>query len=891
MLAVPAAPAAAAPERPFRALSKAAPTPRFTEGRVLVRFARGASASGVAGEHGMKLGHEIGRTGFRVVETKGKRAEAARDALRRDRRVEAVELDYIRTAAAVPNDPQYVAEQKSYLATAGFERAWNVVKASSTQVIAVVDSGADLDHPDLVGRLVAGTDVVGLTGDSTPSDENGHGTMVAGIAGAVTNNGVGIAGASWGASIMPVRALDANGEGTDVDVAEGMTWAVEHGADVINLSLGGPGTTALLDAAVDHAVANGVVVVAASGNEGVNFPFFPAAHPSVIGVGATDHAGGLAYFSNYGPWIDIVAPGTAVRGTADGGGYAEGPGTSFASPLVAAAAALVRTKNPSWTPAQVVDRLKRTAQDRGYRGLDHAYGFGLLDASAAVGGTASAGVPTPARDASEPNGWSWAGTSIGHSQTRTGTISPEGDVDWYLLANDASRTITITVTPPFDPDAPVTAMDPIVQVYSTGAEPTEIAYRDDNFLDQPEVVSFSAVAGTYRVRVSNYHGTVSPGAYTITTTAGGVPEADDSNDRLWINSFAVADGSTSVTTGAVFNVTFPAAMTTASMTDPDNVVLVDGRTGLAVPVTRTVGSGNKSVKLTPNAPLLHSRPYHLRATGLEDQVANVMQSVEQVYFVTAPPPPPPAVRSGYWMADRVGNVYSFGDAKHYGDLDGARGNVVDLEPTPSGNGYWVLTEAGEIFTFGDAKHFGQPSGGLAPGEVVTSMSANPKGAGYWLFTTRGRVMPFGGAGFYGDMTPTVLNGPVLDSVSTPSGNGYYMVASDGGIFTFGDARFFGSMGGQPLNKPVQSLVPDGDSVGYWLVASDGGIFSFEAPFRGSMGSTPLNRPVTGMVRFGDGYLMVGEDGGIFNFSNKPFHGSLGSNPPPNPVVSVGGLDT
>jgi hypothetical protein len=116
-----------------------------------------------------------------------------------------------------------------------------------------------------------------------------------------------------------------------------------------------------------------------------------------------------------------------------------------------------------------------------------------------------------------------------------------------------------------------------------------------------------------------------------------------------------------------------------------------------------------------------------------------------------------------------------------------------------------------------------------------------------------------------------------------------MVASDGGIFAFGDARFYGSMGNRKLNAPVQSLVPDGDGVGYWLVASDGGIFAFDAPFRGSMGNQKLNKPVTGMVRFGDGYLMVGEDGGIFNFSNLAFAGSLGANPPSRPVVSVAAL--
>ncbi|MDQ1567755.1 MAG: hypothetical protein QOF96_2635, partial [Actinomycetota bacterium] len=112
---------------------------------------------------------------------------------------------------------------------------------------------------------------------------------------------------------------------------------------------------------------------------------------------------------------------------------------------------------------------------------------------------------------------------------------------------------------------------------------------------------------------------------------------------------------------------------------------------------------------------------------------------------------------------------------------------------------------------------------------------------------------------------------------------------DGGIFAFGDAHFQGSMGGKKLNAAVQSLVPDGDGAGYWLVASDGGIFAFDAPFRGSMGDRKLNRPVTGMVRFGDGYLMVGEDGGIFNFSSGAFAGSLGANPPARPVVSVAAL--
>ena len=260
----------------------------------------------------------------------------------------------------------------------------------------------------------------------------------------------------------------------------------------------------------------------------------------------------------------------------------------------------------------------------------------------------------------------------------------------------------------------------------------------------------------------------------------------------------------------------------------------------------------------------------------------------------APPGVPPAsARSGYWMVDSHGAVYTFGDAKSLGDavpyLGGAK--AVDLEPTPSFKGYWVVDETGRVFAFGDARYLGNVDRGkLARDEKVTSLSATPSGAGYWVFTSRGRVLNFGDARHLGDMSAVRLNGPVLDSISTRSGQGYYMVASDGGIFSFGDAKFYGSMGSARLNAPVQSLVPDPDGVGYWLVASDGGVFAFAAPFRGSMGSTRLNKPMTGMVPYGNGYLMVAEDGGIFSFSDKSFAGSLGSNPPAHPVVSVAALN-
>jgi hypothetical protein len=249
---------------------------------------------------------------------------------------------------------------------------------------------------------------------------------------------------------------------------------------------------------------------------------------------------------------------------------------------------------------------------------------------------------------------------------------------------------------------------------------------------------------------------------------------------------------------------------------------------------------------------------------------------------------------GYWMLNRTGRVYPFGDAGQFGDPTAATAappsDAVGIVATAGGDGYWILDSSGAIHPFGRARSFGQLNpASLAAGETVTSLSATPTGNGYWIFTNHGRAFAYGDAPFLGDMSATTLNGPVVASVGTPSGHGYYMVATDGGIFAFGDAAFTGSMGGKRLNAPVRSLVPTSDGHGYWLVASDGGIFAFDAPFRGSEGGTKLNQPVVGMVRYGNGYLLVAADGGIFDFSDKAFQGSLGDRPPPTPIIAVAAL--
>lgn len=259
--------------------------------------------------------------------------------------------------------------------------------------IAIVDTGVDLGHPDLRDRLAAGIDLV--DDDDQPDDENGHGTHVAGIAAATANNGIGITGAAPCAEIMPIRVLDAEGSGSSDTIAKGIRWAAEHGADVINLSLGEAGLIGRLraggelnDAIVDaHGL--GAVVVAASGNEGTPRLRNYRITVPVIVVGAIDQDGDPAEFSNYGDLRMLSAPGVEILSTAPQGettiwpegtdGYAELDGTSMASPYVSGVAALLVAQGHD--ADEVEEILFRTVRDGGG---DPRLGAGIVDADAAV---------------------------------------------------------------------------------------------------------------------------------------------------------------------------------------------------------------------------------------------------------------------------------------------------------------------------------------------------------------------------------------------------------------------------------------------------------------------------------------------------------------------------
>lgn len=284
------------------------------------------------------------------------------------------------------------------------ESVWKVTQGGTSSklkskrvVVAVVDTGVATDHPDLKANLVAGHDV--LAPKTSPYDENGHGTHVAGIIAAVAGNKRGIAGLAPRAAVMPVRVLDRNGAGSTDDVARGIVWAVDHGARVVNLSLASPGSDAALQRAVAYAQAKGAVVVAAAGNDGGTLRCFllgcarqyPAAYPGVIGVAALDSGRTASSFSSYGSWVDVAAPGAAVIsltpktnrlgcGTST---YCTMSGTSMAAPYVSASVALARS-NHSWSAATTASRVQSTATDLGARGRDASYGYGLVNPLALV---------------------------------------------------------------------------------------------------------------------------------------------------------------------------------------------------------------------------------------------------------------------------------------------------------------------------------------------------------------------------------------------------------------------------------------------------------------------------------------------------------------------------
>ncbi|MEB1806474.1 MAG: S8 family peptidase [Bacillaceae bacterium] len=322
---------------------------------------------------------------YYVVESAAKSTNELLQELADHPDVEFVEPNFVFTKQAtrtvVPNDEFFQPYQWN-LSQIQAEEGWEVTDGAEETTIAVLDTGVDPNHQDLKGKVLEGFNA--FDGTSNSNDQHGHGTHVAGIAAALTNNVTGIAGVAWQNNILPVKVLNEKGEGSSFEVARGIRWAVDNGAQVINMSLGDYHNSYILHDAIKYAHRNDVVLIAASGNDNTNEPMYPADYAEVLTVAATDDKRERAFFSNYGNHIDVAAPGEHIPSLFPNNNYVIMSGTSMAAPHVAGLAGLIRSINPELSNKEVYELITATAIDLGERGHDPFYGSGEINVGDAL---------------------------------------------------------------------------------------------------------------------------------------------------------------------------------------------------------------------------------------------------------------------------------------------------------------------------------------------------------------------------------------------------------------------------------------------------------------------------------------------------------------------------
>jgi len=375
--------------------------------RLLVRFRPGVAPAEQARLHreaGAVWEGEIAPLRVQVVRLAGQiPAGRALGWYRARPQVEFAEPDALLEPAAVYPDDPYFAGYQDELALLGAPAAWELTTGSPEVLVAVLDTGVELSHPDLAGRLVSGWDFV--QGDADPSDVYGHGTMVTGVLGAATDNALGVAGVSWHNPVLEVRVGGDSGSASISALARGTIYAADRGARAINISFTTSAYSQTLADAVAYAWGKGALVVAGAGNSGDGTrPWYPAALPYVIGVSGVE-GDTLSPYSNYGSWVDVCAPFSCYT-TVMGGGYRHVQGTSFSGPFVVGLLGLVFSMDPSLSPQEAVDLVCANADDLGAAGFDPLYGWGRINLyrtlqAAAAGGTPSDGTP-PTVEFTEP---------------------------------------------------------------------------------------------------------------------------------------------------------------------------------------------------------------------------------------------------------------------------------------------------------------------------------------------------------------------------------------------------------------------------------------------------------------------------------------------------------
>ena len=511
--------------------------PQIATDHVLVRFSPGASSQqrgSALHAAGVAAGPSVAGTGYVKVAVNGKDPEALVTALAGQPGVADAQLDHVRHLAGWTNDPA-MSSAWPYFDLTRLPRAWDASTGTGA-VVAVVDTGVTGTVPDLSGSVLPG---IGLVVNADTTDVNGHGTAMAGIIAAHADNGIGSAGAAYGAKILPVRVLDANGDGTDSTIAAGISWAVAHGADVVNLSLAGPAPAPVILAAIQAAVASGVVVVAAAGNDGADAPQYPAAYAAqvdgLIAVAATDDAGARPAFSTRGDWVTLAAPGVDIVSPDTTTGYVTATGTSSSAAIVSGVAALLASHDPTLTPASIESRLVQSTRDAGPRGVDPYYGAGIVDAAGAVtfadADRAAVAVPLDEypSDPGPTDETPATARTLTSTMTASATLSPEGDQDWYRVTVPAAGWWQVRVTPESG-DGTETRPDPTLEVRDTAGA----IIGEGDGAGRGSVETAYAQAPSDRVLVigvGDDDGVASDVAYDLSVAAGSPPPFAASTQR------------------------------------------------------------------------------------------------------------------------------------------------------------------------------------------------------------------------------------------------------------------------------------------------------------------------------------------------------------------------
>lgn len=369
----------------FSCTASAAPKNSQTAERGLLVKTRSHAASDkeVAAEvanGGGRVTSKLEQLDVHVIRVPADKWSKLKDNLAKNPKYEYVEEDAIAMGLWTPNDPMF--GNQWHLSKIAAPSAWDVTTGSNTVIVAVLDTGIQMNHPDLQGRILPGWDYV--NNDSDPSDDHGHGTATAGAASAVGNNGVGITGVAVTANILPYKVLSASNNSYYSHVASAIIAAADQGARVINMSLGGSSSSSTLQSAVTYAWNRGSVVVAAAGNSGSSAPMYPAACTNALAVSATTASDDRATWSSYGSHVRISAPGEGILTTHLGSSYASWSGTSFSAPIVSGVAALIAARRPELSNTDIVNALLQGADDLGTAGRDDFYGYGRVNASKAL---------------------------------------------------------------------------------------------------------------------------------------------------------------------------------------------------------------------------------------------------------------------------------------------------------------------------------------------------------------------------------------------------------------------------------------------------------------------------------------------------------------------------